>query len=76
MVDFARHEMEALRDEHAHRRLGFRASDVEDWATGAGLDSVEIRNLPGNQLTVSIWKLSRPAEIHELEPAPSRQSNL
>lgn len=76
VVDFARHEMEALRDEHAHRRLGFRASDVEDWATGAGLDSVEIRNLPGNQLTVSIWKLSRPAEIHELEPAPSRQSNL
>lgn len=76
VVDFARHEMEALREEHAHRRLGFRAADVEDWAADAGLDSVEVRNLPGNQLTVSIWKLSRPAEIHALEPVPSRQNNL
>lgn len=76
IVDFARHEMETLRDEHAHRRLGFRAADIEDWAVEAGLDRIEIRNLPGNQLTVRIWQLSRPADIHALEPASPRMGKL
>lgn len=76
IVDFARHEMETLREEHAHRRLGFRAADIEDWATEAGLDCIEIRNLPGNQLTVRIWQMSRPVDIHALEPASSRRGNL
>jgi ubiquinone/menaquinone biosynthesis C-methylase UbiE len=76
VVDFARHDMEALRDEHAHRRLGFRTADIDDWAAEAGLDSVEVRNLPGKQLTVRIWLLSRPAEIHALEPAATRQGSL
>jgi len=76
IVDFARHEMETLREAHAHRRLGFRTADINDWAAEAGLDSLEVRNLPGKQLTVRIWLLSRPAEIHALEPAISRQGSL
>lgn len=76
VVDFARHEMEALRSEHAHRRLGFRGSDVEGWAAEAGLDSRDCRDLPGDQLTVRIWSLSRPAEIHALPPVAAQRNNL
>lgn len=76
VVDFARHEMEALRDEHAHLRLGFRNSDIQHWATRAGLDGLAHRDLPGEQLTVSIWELAQPADIHALEAASSRQGNF
>lgn len=75
IVDFARHEMETLRTEHAHRRLGFRGRDIEAWAAHAQLDSVERQDLPGDQLTVRIWSLSRPADIHALEPVSSRRGN-
>ena len=69
IVDFAPHEMEALRDEHAHRRLGFRVADIEEWGAEVGLETVESRTLPGKQLTVCIWKTRLSAEIHELNPA-------
>lgn len=76
VVDFARHEMEVMRDEHAHVRLGFRNYDINQWAARAGLDSLASRNLPGEQLTVSIWELSRPADIHTLEPTSARQGSF
>lgn len=76
VVDFARHEMEALRNEHAHRRLGFRSRDVDGWAAEAGLDSLDLQDLPGDQLTVRIWNLSRPADIHALTPVAAQQNNL
>ena len=76
VVDFARHEMEALRDEHAHLRLGFRNSDIQQWATLAGLDGLAHRDLPGDQLTVSIWELARPADIHALDAVSSRQGKF
>lgn len=66
IVDFARHEMETLRSEHAHRRLGFHGNDVDGWAAEAGLDSLDLQDLPGDQLTVRIWHLSRPADVHAL----------
>jgi ubiquinone/menaquinone biosynthesis C-methylase UbiE/DNA-binding transcriptional ArsR family regulator len=31
VVDFASHDLEFLRDEHAHRRLGFAAESVTQW---------------------------------------------
>jgi len=76
VVDFARHEMEALRDEHAHLRLGFRNSDIHQWAARAGLDGLANRDLPGEQLTVSIWELAQPADILALEPASTRQRSF
>ena len=37
IADFAPHELEFLRDEYAHRRLGFSDREVEGWFAAAGL---------------------------------------
>src|SRR5438105_2428075 len=37
VVDFAPHDLEFLRDEHAHRRLGFAPETVTEWMKSAGL---------------------------------------
>ena len=56
IADFAPHSMEELRLEHAHRRLGFTHDEVANWCRDNGLDVVEVRDLDGDPLTVSIWK--------------------
>jgi len=56
VADFAPHELEPLRDEHAHRRLGFADAEVVSWFRAAGLEMVALRNLPGDPLTVTIWR--------------------
>jgi ArsR family transcriptional regulator len=66
VVDFAPHELEFLRDEHAHRRLGFADSDIAGWSGAAGLEPEPARNLPGDPLTVVIWTAARPAAQDEL----------
>ena len=55
VADFAPHEVESLRDEHAHRRLGFRDSEVNEWMRHAGLSAGETRHLAGTPLTVAVW---------------------
>src|SRR5215204_308686 len=60
VVDFAPHELEFLRDEHAHRRLGFADTDVDQWCREAGLEPSPPRCLPGDPLTVVIWTARRP----------------
>ncbi len=60
IVDFAPHEEESLRTVHAHRRLGFAASEIAGFMAAAGLDLIAKDNLaPGrgeaNKLTVSLW---------------------
>jgi ubiquinone/menaquinone biosynthesis C-methylase UbiE len=58
VVDFAPHDLEFLREEHAHRRLGFAADTVEQWMRAAGLDMTFHRNLspePGGRIAVSLW---------------------
>src|ERR1700720_2267247 len=37
VVDFAPHELEFLREEYAHRRLGFAPETVAEWMKSAGL---------------------------------------
>jgi len=61
VVDFTPHNHEALRTEHAHRRLGFADREVFDWCAAAGLVASEAAHLPGDPLTVAIWKATRPA---------------
>ncbi|MBL6927781.1 MAG: metalloregulator ArsR/SmtB family transcription factor [Rhodospirillales bacterium] len=56
VADFAPHGLEPLRDEHAHRRLGFADAEVVSWFGAAGLETVAVKNLPGNPLTVTIWR--------------------
>ena len=61
LVDFAPHALEFLRDEHAHRRLGFADGEIAEWCRAAGLDPSPPRQLPGDPLTVVIWTARRPA---------------
>jgi len=63
VVDFAPHELEFLRSEHAHLRLGFDRQQIEQWMKEAGLTPRDYRELSGKQkgsqasdsLTVSLW---------------------
>lgn len=59
VADFAPHDLENLRSEHAHRRLGFRDEDVAAWCRAAGLAPDPVLHLPGKPLTVSIWRARR-----------------
>ena len=65
IVDFAPHDLENLRDEHAHRRLGFAPDVVEQWLNDAGLDFDRHRALAPEKksdsaLTVSVWVARDP----------------
>jgi ArsR family transcriptional regulator len=59
IVDFAKHEMEALRAEHAHRWLGFDDDRITAWLQAAGLRPQAPKHLPG-ALTVALWSALRP----------------
>jgi ubiquinone/menaquinone biosynthesis C-methylase UbiE/DNA-binding transcriptional ArsR family regulator len=60
LVDFASHSEESLRDQHAHRRLGFASDDIAHWCDAAGLQAREATRLRGTPLTVVIWDCSLP----------------
>jgi ubiquinone/menaquinone biosynthesis C-methylase UbiE len=60
VVDFGPHDLEFLREEHAHRRLGFAQEAVTQWMDAAGLGGVEHRSLPPEpgsegKVAVSLW---------------------
>ena len=58
IADFLPHEVEALRDEHAHRRLGFSDDEVLEWLNEADIVNVEARHLQPRRdgdLVVGIW---------------------
>ncbi|MCV6575139.1 MAG: metalloregulator ArsR/SmtB family transcription factor [Cohaesibacter sp.] len=64
IVDFAPHEHEFLRKDHAHRRLGFSHEMMANWLDDAGFEGVCVRDLEAAQnelsyermpLTVSMW---------------------
>jgi ArsR family transcriptional regulator len=61
IVDFAPHTLEYLREDHAHRRLGFADADVEEWCRAGGLEPAAPRRLPGDPLTVVVWTAHRGA---------------
>ena len=60
VADFAPHDLEFLRHEHAHRRLGFGDAEVGAWFEGAELEPGRIVHLPGNPLTVTVWSAAKP----------------
>jgi len=71
VIDFAPHDLEFLRDEHAHRRLGFAAETVTQWLEVAGLDLVRQETLapgPEGKIAVSLW-LARDPRILLASPA-------
>jgi len=65
VVDFAPHDLEFLREEHAHLRLGFAAETVAQWMGAAGLEMVLHRTLPpepgtDGKIAVSLWLARDP----------------
>ena len=63
VVDFAPHDLEFLREEHAHRRLGFAAETVTQWLEAAGLDVLRQETLPPGpqgKIAVSLWLARDP----------------
>jgi ubiquinone/menaquinone biosynthesis C-methylase UbiE len=61
VVDFAPHDLDSLRTEHAHRRLGFADAEMRGWMRAAGLVPGRAVSLPGAKLTVCLWPAERPA---------------
>jgi ubiquinone/menaquinone biosynthesis C-methylase UbiE len=61
VVDFAPHDHEALREEHAHRRLGISAEQMSNWLARADLKLTrhEVLDPPWRKdnkgLSVSLW---------------------
>ncbi len=71
VIDFAPHDLEFLRDEHAHRRLGFAAEAVTHWLEAAGLDLLRQQTLPPGpegKIAVSLW-LARDPRLVIASPA-------
>lgn len=66
IIDFAPHDLEFLRADHGHRRLGVRHDALEGWAGHAGLTLEAPRSFDPPQpgapgLTVNIWRATKPA---------------
>lgn len=60
VVDFAPHQLEFLRDKHAHQRLGFSDLQIGEWFAAAGLDLERTRAFDhdvaaAERLTVKLW---------------------
>jgi SAM-dependent methyltransferase len=79
VVDFAPHELEFLRAEHAHRRLGFADEESAGLLGDAGLGEASARHVRGAadaKLAVTIWS-ARDRRIQDdtnrLGPAPIRE---
>lgn len=63
IVDFAPHNIEELRDNHAHRRLGFGDDEVAELFAQNGLQTVGVHSLPGQPLTVKVWVGEKSDEV-------------
>ncbi len=81
IADFAPHELEFLRDQHAHRRLGISEIQMEGWFSEAGLSLVRRVALPpsgssqGEGLTVTLWLSVLSGETDALQIMTQREEN-
>ena len=61
VVDFAPHDLEFLRTEHAHRRLGISPAQMEAWASANQLAVRSFKSFPSHTgaggLTICLWRL-------------------
>lgn len=65
IIDFAPHELEYLREAHAHRRLGFSHDTMASWLAKAGLEvekTVDLQDEAAGKgaLTVTLWLARDP----------------
>ena len=80
IVDFAPHDLEFLREEFAHERLGFSNQQVSQWLADCGLALLETRELAPDHtgaanLTVSVW-LARRQPIADASPESLQERKL
>ena len=68
IVDFAAHDLEHLREDFAHRRLGFDTGQIRRWAADLELELTrhdelvpEPRQTDG-KLTVCLWRAEKPGQ--------------
>lgn len=61
IIDFAPHDVEDLRTQHNHCRLGFSDEDVRAWCSAAGLTLTTAESLAGEPLTVVLWLATKTA---------------
>lgn len=80
VVDFAPHAIEVLRDQHAHRRLGFASDTVSAWMTAAGLEVPTERTITpdagSDRIAVSLWLARDPRLAATRTPLISRKPQL
>lgn len=76
IVDFASHHLEAMRNDYAHRWLGFEGNEVANWCEHSGFTDITIEHLTPlfptqESLTVTIWSgtqsLEAPTRLHTKE---------
>lgn len=63
VIDFAPHDLEFLREEHAHHRLGFAPETVSQWLEAAGLNVTLQTNIApedDGKIAVSLWLARDP----------------
>jgi ubiquinone/menaquinone biosynthesis C-methylase UbiE/DNA-binding transcriptional ArsR family regulator len=79
VVDFAPHELEFLRTEHAHRRLGFAPQEIIEALGEAGLAEAASRQVAPDKsakLAVTIWQANDRRiqdDTNRLGPAAMRE---
>ena len=85
IVDFAAHDLEFLREEFAHRRLGLSPEQVAQWVEQAGLGLLSHRDLKpsgggrkarsatNGKLTVSLWLCATRPEVVDAKPGAEQQ---
>jgi ubiquinone/menaquinone biosynthesis C-methylase UbiE len=72
IADFAPHELEFLRSDYAHRRLGFSDREVQSWFQAAGLKALDgeaIAPQAKGKLTVKIWLAASKSASRAVEAA-------
>lgn len=63
IADLLPHDVQDLKTEQAHRRLGFDKSEVENWFASAGLVAGQSVSLTGRPLPVGVWSAEKPLSI-------------
>lgn len=66
IVDFAPHELEFLRAEHAHRRLGFSDQEMIDCCLSSGLAAEVFVHLEGSEINVTVWKARKTHKSNQV----------
>jgi ubiquinone/menaquinone biosynthesis C-methylase UbiE len=79
IIDFAPHELEFLRETHAHRRLGFAHDQMQRWLEALNLEMEQVTDLApqsdaDDKLTVTLWLARDPRIVTDLPVAdPTRE---